>query len=659
GRWSVERDPAGAMIAEQDPLGGRRTYVRDAAGRVTRRTDALGRVTDYTYDAAGRMLVTAYADGSRAETTFNADGLPATSSYRGTTITYTYDARHRVVTESYSNGRRIDTSYDALGGASSPGDRMRLVLSAGGQTKETVTYAYDRAHRPTGLTDGAGSTAYSYDALGRLVRSTLPNGSVSERTYDAASRLTRLVNRDAGGAAIGAQDFTLDAAGRLLRAAGTTPQAAATFDYTYDALDRLLREAGPRATVDYAYDANGNRLSRTDAAGTTAYTHDAANRLLSAGPVAYQYDANGNVVRRTHPAGATALEWDQEDRLVKITPPGGAAVSFVYDAAGRQISRTEGSSTTVDTYDGLRLLAGGPANLSGGTIFGGGLGSIETRRDLASGATVSFAADRLGGITDLTDAGGSPREAQRFDAFGFGGLGTGLDTGLLGFAGDSGAEREPSAQWLVRMGLRYYDTEAGRFISRDPLGLLAGDANLYSFVGNSPTNFTDSTGLFLDTILDIAFIAYDIYALATGGRDEFWINLAALGADVAGALIPFATGGGAAARVALNAGPDAARALGRSGELASGIAKNSEHIPIPNTDRYRIPDGLDHAGRTMQEVKNVGKLSYTQQLRDFVAYAKQNGYRMELIVDQGTKLTGPLEEAVRRGDIILKRKALR
>jgi hypothetical protein len=41
---------------------------------------------------------------------------------------------------------------------------------------------------------------------------------------------------------------------------------------------------------------------------------------------------------------------------------------------------------------------------------------------------------------------------------------------------------------------RYYDATIGRFTSEDPLGLSAGDANLYRYVGNSPLNFTDPTG---------------------------------------------------------------------------------------------------------------------------------------------------------------------
>lgn len=41
---------------------------------------------------------------------------------------------------------------------------------------------------------------------------------------------------------------------------------------------------------------------------------------------------------------------------------------------------------------------------------------------------------------------------------------------------------------------RHYDSVAGRFIQKDPIGLNAGDTNLYRYVFNSPLNFIDPTG---------------------------------------------------------------------------------------------------------------------------------------------------------------------
>lgn len=47
-----------------------------------------------------------------------------------------------------------------------------------------------------------------------------------------------------------------------------------------------------------------------------------------------------------------------------------------------------------------------------------------------------------------------------------------------------------------------YDPRPARFISEDPLGFDAGDANLYRYVTNSPTNYTDPTGLLVEGLYD-------------------------------------------------------------------------------------------------------------------------------------------------------------
>ena len=41
-----------------------------------------------------------------------------------------------------------------------------------------------------------------------------------------------------------------------------------------------------------------------------------------------------------------------------------------------------------------------------------------------------------------------------------------------------------------------YDPKVGRWLTEDPIGFDAGDANVYRYVGNSPTNAVDPSGLF-------------------------------------------------------------------------------------------------------------------------------------------------------------------
>ena len=49
---------------------------------------------------------------------------------------------------------------------------------------------------------------------------------------------------------------------------------------------------------------------------------------------------------------------------------------------------------------------------------------------------------------------------------------------------------------------RWYDAEVGRWVSEDPIGFAAGDANLARYGGNGPANDVDPSGLVVETVWD-------------------------------------------------------------------------------------------------------------------------------------------------------------
>jgi len=96
-------------------------------------------------------------------------------------------------------------------------------------------------------------------------------------------------------------------------------------------------------------------------------------------------------------------------------------------------------------------------------------------------------------------------------------------------------------------------------------------------------------------------------------------------------------------------------AVGQQGLQAAGITQNTTRIPsLTGTAAYRVPDGLNHTTRVISEVKNVSSLSYTEQLRDFVLWAQANNYTFELWVRSTTTLSGPLQQAISSGHIVLR-----
>lgn len=65
-----------------------------------------------------------------------------------------------------------------------------------------------------------------------------------------------------------------------------------------------------------------------------------------------------------------------------------------------------------------------------------------------------------------------------------------------------------------------------------------------------------------------------------------------------------------------------------------------------------MPDGLTNT--ILNEVKNVGRLAYTQQLRDYAQCAADTGRAFQLWVRGGTVLSPQLQNAVRTGEVTLR-----
>ncbi|MEI7702619.1 MAG: RHS repeat-associated core domain-containing protein, partial [Planctomycetia bacterium] len=83
----------------------------------------------------------------------------------------------------------------------------------------------------------------------------------------------------------------------------------------------------------------------------------------------------------------------------------------------------------------------------------------------------------FGAIDSITDASGNP-----------------LASGLQPQASFTGQLTDPDAG-LIYYRARWYDPQLGKFISDDPMGFEAGDANVSRYVGNRVANSLDSSGL--------------------------------------------------------------------------------------------------------------------------------------------------------------------
>ena len=116
---------------------------------------------------------------------------------------------------------------------------------------------------------------------------------------------------------------------------------------------------------------------------------------------------------------------------------------------------------------------------------------LDSSGAFENGEGFYYQADVLGSVTGLTDSVGAVAQAYVYDSFGQ--IVQQLVTLPNPYTYTGREFDEETGLYFYRA--RYYDANMGRFLTEDPIRFLAGDINLYSYVGNAPTNLVDPLGL--------------------------------------------------------------------------------------------------------------------------------------------------------------------
>ncbi|MFD8912157.1 RHS repeat-associated core domain-containing protein [Streptomyces sp. NPDC059575] len=374
----------------------------DAAGEATRVTDPNGNGTQFGYDLDGRTLTATGPDGLTTTQVYDPAGRMVTvrDSKAGTTLrsaSFGYDANgNQTSSTDYATPPHTTTySYDATG------DLTRQVEPGDGTTTVTTGFGYDAAGNKTRLTDGRGNTTWytfnslglqestvepatagqsaatdrtwttSYDAEGRVVRSTEPGGVSQKTGYDALGRVTSRTGSGAEAATSG-HVYRYDLAGRLVSAG--TDDSSTPDTFTYDDRGFLLSADGAQGASSYTYDAAGRVTHRTDASGSADFGYDNAGQLVSAtepltgANLAYSYNTDGTLKNISYGNGADTRTYKYDDlgrpTSDTLTTAAGAVtakLTYGWDGNGRLTAKstqgTAGASTDSYGYDPSGRLA--------------------------------------------------------------------------------------------------------------------------------------------------------------------------------------------------------------------------------------------------------------------------------------------------------------
>ncbi|MBX7166851.1 MAG: hypothetical protein K1X74_11025 [Pirellulales bacterium] len=566
--WTYDR--LNRVKIETNELNKTRQYQYDRAGNLKQLTDRRGLITEYDYDALDRMTQERWKISGALQHTINygydlADRL-TTGSDIVATYSYAYDRLDRVQTVTSTLAGLLKTPTESLqvvlgSQYDRAGNRTQLAATLGGTADVTNDYVYDNLDRLKQLKQHgiAGGNAvadkradFTYNLAGQFDTITRraglldasPTVVTSTYAYDGAGRLTSLSHQKSQpvGALSFVHNFAYDRANRL-----TAHDDRVTIDglyytgrdrdYGYDSRGQLTSvvETIPTpftvTTQTYAYDKNGNRTATNGVAATIG----ANNRLTNDGTYSYTYDDEGNLLSRTTIATGARQEyaWDHRNRLAAVVnrPSVGATPTLVeinaYDVFNRRVRRdldTTGDFTAESrelyVYDGDDVLldftdsdANGAAlpALARRYLHGPAVDQVLAQENVG-GETYWLLGDHLNSTHDLVrwdTAAGRTAVAghQVYDAFG-----TPVDQAYLTRYQFTGREYD-SATGQQYNRARWYNAKTGRWISEDPIGFAAGDANLNRYVGNAPTDGLDPSGL--DAGVDVSgthgSIVFDVW----------------------------------------------------------------------------------------------------------------------------------------------------
>lgn len=578
GIWTYSYDAAGQLTKILDANNHSQTFTYDAAGRLVAQADALGNTTGFEYDALGNRkklikptgeeLRYEYDAGNRITrildqaaavlATLNWDSLNRLANLTSPDITanYVYDAAGRLTRLSYPTiNKTLDFAVDR--------DGMRTSLTLG---SEQVSYAYDDAHRLTSLVApigrggqarSSGAYTFTYDAVGRPLTRSYPNGVIGSYEYDFNGRLLNLAYRKSSGTLLDRYTYTYDANGNRL----SMEDNLGRHSYVYDKLNRLGQNIEPFGlTQTYGYDSVGNRtnLVRVQAnptkpvppgqpasvTETINYTYDLADRILGAGATTYASDAAGRITSiRRSPGTAETLSYDAFDRPNRISgllslagdtlPDNSFAYApqlpdlrFTPAPLGGRVKKVDSSGVTQYLLDNTGNVA---AELDqNGAIRRRFTHSPQMDDPLAitdeHGHTEFMLTDGLGSVGMLVDEQGDPVQNYSYDVYGKPNV-LSSDKNAVKY---TGREFDTDSRLQYNRS-RYYEPDTGRWLTRDPLATaLQTDffetaalsqpqtLNRCTYVANNPATYSDPLGLRLRLAGPTKGALLDM--LKTGGR---------------------------------------------------------------------------------------------------------------------------------------------
>ncbi|MDI3284250.1 RHS repeat-associated core domain-containing protein [Polyangium sp. 15x6] len=524
-RHSIELDVMGMVVRERTFDGRILRYAYDEVGQLVRAENGLGQVTEYEHDLAGQLVEVKYHDGSIETFEYDLLGKVVRATGEAGEFELNRNALGWVVNEKQIvEGEAIDVLVER--------DRVGNVVRRATSRAHEQEWSRDLHGNPLRVVlDGAHEVHAQYDALGREVARLLPGGGRIDSAYDVMNRMIeRHVTTASKPALAGPGEPEWMGPGRVPTTVRQVYRYAPTSEplelndltqgttrFLYDENARLVALAGARGVERFAYDKNGNVHER-DGGGRR---YGVGDRLEQKDGTTYVWDDDGRLVEKRARVEdgeerRTKLTWNARGMLAEVRQPDGKVIRFAYDPFARRVGkrvfqrRSDGelqlraaTRFVWSDHDMVQEITehaaqGNDPVVEVRTYCVDDRGFPWAHRDArstgeerASSNWFHYLNDNIGTPQKLIQPDGTVACEIRRSAWGKPEIAPDSATSTpLGFLGQY-YDEETGLSYNLH---RYYDPETGRYISRDPVGLIGG-FNAFAYADNKPTRMVDPSGL--------------------------------------------------------------------------------------------------------------------------------------------------------------------
>ncbi len=498
--FDVDDNPVAMMDANGSIDSSRYDFNDRLISKAIRRGAGILGTTRETFQYDGRSrLVLAQDDDSQVTRSYNSLSRVTCETLNGQTTTSIYDGVGNMLQCTYPGGRMITTTYDEL-------DRKKLIVDQFGPIAEYTYLGPNRVERR----DYANNTRciYQYDGVKRIIATTHtfdPNGAAQDfdkRSYTWDQMYNKTSRRD------------------LL------PNGTA-HTYQYDSIYRLARSiktpaTGSPTTIDYGFDGVGNRTTVTGGSDAGSYFMDGIqpepadfqmNQYTTTPFDARLNDRNGSLQRLNNGLQSQRdFVYDYRNQMIEHRDNAtGAVARYSYDALGRRIATvvTNGATsvTTRFFYEDWQEIE--EQNENGVTqasyVYGLYIDEVlNMQRDVDRNGDAEdyyYHTDDLYNVMTITGSIGGAVEWYEYGDYG--------QPEFFNFSRNRIAQsavqnpmlfterRYDNETGFYYYRTRYLDSRAGRFLTRDMIGIWIDLMNLgngYTYVGNNPSSFVDPFG---------------------------------------------------------------------------------------------------------------------------------------------------------------------